>query len=274
MPTQDVCRVLFWNVNRKKFPSLVSKLVTSTQADVVVLNESGMKPSALLKKLKTEVSETFCLPDFDNSDSRFHCFGKDQSLFLEEIHCGARTSIRVLNLGETSILLVLVHGADVRNYDIEARQSIMQRLMDEVAWVKEKEQHNRIIIIGDFNMNPFDKPMNLAMGFNAMMTKTCIRLGTRTFNEEKFDFYYNPMWSFFGDRIDGPSGTTYNTSSQGMYGWSMFDQVLICHSIVDRFQKVEILTHAGDESLVTSLGRPDSEKSSDHLPILIELKRG
>ena len=80
------------------------------------------------------------------------------------------------------------------------------------------------------------------------------------------------MWSLFGDDSEGPAGTVYDMSSQGPYGWSMLDQVIVHHSIVDEFKSVKIMTHAGDTCLTDAKGRPDSRKASDHLPIVVELR--
>jgi hypothetical protein len=118
-------------------------------------------------------------------------------------------------------------------------------------------------------MNPFERGMNNPAGLNAMMTKACVESGYRTHLENKYDFYYNPMWGLFGDNTDGPAGTIYNTSSQGPYGWSMLDQVIIHHSIVRLFNSVKILTEAGAKSLMNKKGRPDVNNASDHFPILV-----
>jgi hypothetical protein len=109
----------------------------------------------------------------------------------------------------------------------------------------------------------------LAAGLNAMMTKSCVEKGLRKYMDRDYDFYYNPMWSLFGDNTDGPAGTVYDTSNQGPYGWSMLDQVLINHSIVSLFQDVRILTEAGTQSLMDGKGRPNSSTASDHFPILV-----
>ena len=129
-----------------------------------------------------------------------------------------------------------------------------------------------LVILGDFNMNPYDSGMGLALGFNAMMTKECTALGERTHNDKPYDFYYNPMWSLFGDNSPGPPGTVHDTSNQGPYGWSMLDQVLLHHTMIDRFHNVQILTHAGTTALTKNNGRPDASAASDHLPILVDLK--
>ena len=166
-------------------------------------------------------------------------------------------------------LLVLVHGVDIRNYDREARQEFAQLLANDLRFFQEEKKTNKLILLGDFNMNPFERSMNLAAGLNAMMTKTCVEPGSRTYLDKSYDFYYNPMWSLFGDNTDGPAGTIYDTSSQGPYGWNMLDQVIIHHSIVGLFHSVKILTEAGAESLMNRKGHPDTKTASDHFPILV-----
>jgi len=264
-------RIVFWNLKRKSLTNLVTDIASATAADVVVLTECSESISTTLKALNADVDQEFFVPNSTSHD-RFHCFSRVRDLDLSEIHKGFRTSIRKMRLGSTSALLGLVHGVDIRNYDSEARQSVAQSLADELRFVKSEQSNNRLVLIGDFNMNPYDRGMNLAMGLNAMMTMDCVARGERTFLEQKYDLYYNPMWSLFGDRTAGPAGTVYDTSSQGPYGWSMLDQVIFNHSVVNGFHNVQILTHAGNRPLIDARGRPDATNASDHLPILVEIK--
>ena len=266
-----MCRIVFWNVKRKNLTQLVCELALATEADVLVLNESSAPISTTLEALNTNVDRHFFVPE-SNSENRFHCFCRNTALNLTEVHKGFRTSVRKLRLGPKQALLALVHGLDIRNYDSETRQSYAQSLADELRFVKSQQGHNRLIVMGDFNMNPYDHGMNLAMGLNAMMTRACVAAGHRTFLGKQYELYYNPMWSLFGDLSEGPAGTVYDTSNQGPYGWSMLDQVVINHSITNEFQSVRILTHAGSSCLTDAKGRPDSSKASDHLPIMLKLK--
>ncbi len=79
------------------------------------------------------------------------------------------------------------------------------------------------------------------------------------------------MWRFFKETEDRPQGTYYfNKSSEGvLFYWYIFDQVLIRPELLDQAKeyKVEILTQAGKNSLLTKNGLP-SRRYSDHLPIL------
>ena len=263
-------RIIFWNVNKKNLTSFVCSISTSTNADVVVLAENSVPSEETLLALQENVSRDFYFPKvISKSDNRFHCFCRNPRLDLSETHQSGRTSVRRLLIGRHQTLLVLVHGIDIRNYDAEARQEYAHLLAQDLRFLQVEKNNSKLILLGDFNMNPFERGMNLASGLNAMMTKTCVESGFRTHLGNRYDFYYNPMWSLFGDNSDGPAGTIYDTSSQGPYGWSMFDQVIIHHSIVGLFDSVKILTEAGTVSLMSSKGRPNASNASDHFPILV-----
>ena len=52
----------------------------------------------------------------------------------------------------------------------------------------------------------------------------------------------------------------------------MLDQVLIRPSLLDAFEGVDILTHAGETPLGNELNRPNEIVASDHFPILLTLR--
>ncbi len=264
-------RIIFWNVNKKDLTSFVCSITASTNADAVVLLENNVPIKKTLQALQTNISEDFYHPNAlpESTGQKFHCFCRKRELDLSETHNESRTSVRELKIGRHRTLLVLVHGVDIRNHDPQTRQSLVQELAGMMKFVQKDKKTDKLILLGDFNMNPFDSGMTLAAGLNAMMTKACVERGYRKYHSNRYDFYYNPMWSLFGDNTDGPAGTIYDTSSQGPYGWSMLDQVIIHHSVVGLFHSVKILTKAGAESLMNTKGRPDKVNASDHFPILV-----
>jgi exonuclease III len=268
-------RILFWNVNKKDLTKFVCALAKSTMADVIVLNENLLESSKTLQALRQNVSGDFYIPRAsESSRKRFHCFCKRLTLDMSEVHSGSRTSVREFKIGSHRLLLALVHGVDIRNYDLATRQSFAQSLAEEMRFVEKEQNTSKLVMLGDFNMNPYDSGMTLAAGLNAMMTRSCVAPGFRQHINARYEFYYNPMWSLLGDNTAGPAGTVYDISSQGPYGWSMLDQVLIHHSIVEFFHDVEIIDKAGEFSLKNARGRPDSNRVSDHFPILVNLRGG
>ncbi len=131
---------------------------------------------------------------------------------------------------------------------------------------------DRTIVVGDFNMNPFDHGVVAAQGFHAVMTLDLARKLERKLKGRSYPFFYNPMWGLFGDRTKGPAGTFYlSTSKPATYFWNMYDQVLLRPGLAGDLKEVRIIDHDGVESLLTRYNLPEKSLGSDHLPILFEL---
>ena len=266
---ERLVRILFWNVNNKPLVTQVSSLIKDTNADAVVLLENGSTADDTLTHINHTLDSVFDRPEPAGSP-RFHCYRRTASLSLQEFHSTDRLSFRKLYLGSTKAILVLVHGLDQRNHDSLHRQEFASDLSSELQWVKGRHSEP-ILLLGDFNMNPFDSGMWLPTCLNAMPTVLCTSRKSRTYRKSRHEFYYNPMWGFLGDRHPDPPGTTYDTSSQGLYGWNLFDQAILHHSLVPFFRGIDILTTAGDCRLHTKDGRPNKQRASDHFPILLTM---
>ena len=263
--------ILFWNLNKKDLRSDICEIAKSSSSDVVVVIESSVPAADMLTTFRSEVSPSFHCPRC--TPSRFQLFCRDVSLDLAEIYVSKRVSLRQLSYAGTELILGLIHGVDKRNWDAENQSSQVSLLANDIRQKEEEFGHSRTILIGDFNLNPFDKAMNIATGMNAMMTTKCVEPGSRILEGRTHTFFYNPLWNLLGDRTPGPSGTYYHpNSSSGHYGWNMLDQVLFRPSAIPWFDDVQILTKAGAKPLHTETGRPDRNRASDHFPILLTLK--
>ena len=129
------------------------------------------------------------------------------------------------------------------------------------------------IIVGDFNVDPFDDLMINPLFFHGQPIYDIAQKESRVISGKAFEMFYNPMWNMLGD-FEKPYGTYYTNSNQsvGIY-WHLFDQVIIRPNLRDRFidKSLKILTRSASLSLIDNKGRPDS-KISDHLPIVFEIK--
>jgi endonuclease/exonuclease/phosphatase (EEP) superfamily protein YafD len=266
-----VLRILFWNLNKKDLRRHVCDAAKAVSADVIILIEAGETSANTLNLLQSSVSSTFCHPA--SVINRFQIFSRDLTLDLSEIYSGDRVSLRRLSYAGTELMLGAVHVVDRWNWDQQNQSAQVGLLAAEIQRQENVLGHDHTVLIGDFNMNPFDQTMNMATGMNALMTAKCVERGSRTLQEREYRFFYNPMWSLFGDRTPGPSGTYYHAcSSQGIYGWNMLDQVLLRCSAIPLFDSVCILTSAGATPLLTRAGRPNKKTASNHFPILVTLK--
>lgn len=131
------------------------------------------------------------------------------------------------------------------------------------------EQYDKVLVVGDFNCNPFEKTMSALSGL--------LSLPTKEYKKRKVDgiekkILYNPMWKFFGDFETNPGTYFYNSSNDLNYYWNIFDQVLVSQEMVDLFnnKKLEIIKEINKKSLIK--GNRINNEISDHLPILFSLE--
>ena len=130
------------------------------------------------------------------------------------------------------------------------------------------------MLVGDLNMNPFEDGVVGANGLHAVMSRKIAERQKRTVQNTEYKFFYNPMWSLFGDATAGPPGTYYYHSAEHVvYFWNMFDQVLIRPELLERFNNLDLkIVHSTDTlSLLSNSGGPDDKNISDHLPIFFKI---
>lgn len=122
-------------------------------------------------------------------------------------------------------------------------------------------------------MNPFATGVVAAHGLHAVMSRSIAAKAERTVQERLYPFFYNPMWSHFGDMAEPPGAYYYEHAEQVVYFWNMFDQVLLRPALLPVFdnRSLRILTTDGEGSFLTERGLPNKSTHSDHLPILFEL---
>jgi len=148
----------------------------------------------------------------------------------------------------------------------------MPHLVADIRALEQQEGHERTIIVGDLNVNPFETPVAWAGGLHGIMDRRVVERETREVRGREYSMFYNPMWGFFGDRTPGPSGTYYRTSSESVnYFWNTYDQVLLRPTLTTHLSDLRVLDADGADSLLTPSGLPDAVSGSDHLPLLFRL---
>jgi len=264
---------LFWNLNKNPLAEAVGKLAKQNDVDVVILAESTMPEGVIVPALRDSIGTAFCrsysvcekiavytrLPR--------HCF----SVVTES----ARTTIQNITLpARPELLLAAVH---LPSQLYSTRESLAMECAQFAYDLKEAEQrvgHRRTILVGDFNLNPFDTGLVGAGAINAVMSREIAQRGDRTIQGRKFGYFYNPMWSHFGDGDPGPPGTYYYESTEHVaFFWNIFDQVMFRPELLNHFrnESLKILTSDGDATFLTTKGIPDKSRVSDHLPIVFRL---
>ncbi|MEH7164405.1 endonuclease/exonuclease/phosphatase family protein [Priestia megaterium] len=168
-------------------------------------------------------------------------------------------------------------------------------LYDEAATYKKaimalavQEETDDIIVVGDFNMDPFERGLVYRKNFNATFLKQ-VANGTTPEEEtaenlvleedpNKYPYFYNPSWHLHGNLFSNIPGTFYTRTSQNKIIYHMLDQVLVSPSLIDNFdfENFEIISeyiyNEENISLVSNHGIPKKKLYSDHLPIRFVIK--
>jgi hypothetical protein len=182
-------------------------------------------------------------------------------------------SINPSRIDALEILIAATHLPSKFGGNTELDQALVASdVSAALAKLEDIRNHRRTVLVGDFNMNPYDPGMTHVEGFHGLMTEKLASVADRRYRKGLYRRFYNPMWGFFGDRTTGPAGTHYWWSgAPHSTHWAMFDQVLIRPSLIGALSSLEILAHDGAHSLLESRGYPNKSHLSDHLPILFVL---
>ena len=264
-------RLLFWNIQKKDAPPEFSAFCQAQSVDIILLAEPGPHAKLLGKSLSAPGTT-----DYVNQmplTKRFEVFSRHASHQMLPKHDSNRFSIWHIkpNVGADFILVVL-HFMSKRDAKRSDQHASAQHVVVELKRVERDLGHQRSLVIGDFNMHPFDEGMVAANAFHGVMDRQIAREKTRTVAGSTYDYFYNPMWSRMGDASNGPCGTLYyRETGITAYFWHTFDQVLLRPELMDRVpdQNIQVLDSLGTLLLVDKTGK--MSRCSDHLPLLVEL---
>jgi hypothetical protein len=273
-------RFLFWNLNRRDIHGFVRHVARGVDADIVILAECAFSREQLL------ISINDVHPHYQYAwgvCNHLVFLSRFDASFLHPVLENHRVSIRRLTLpGRDPILLAAAHLPSKVSFSEESQVFEAMQLSRMVDDAEREEGHQRTILLGDLNMNPFESGMVAARGgLNAVMSRAVAAAGPRVVQKEKHPYFYNPMWNHLGDR--GPAaGTFYYESGEPVcYFWNLFDQVLIRPALLKDFSHEHVrivtevpigaMTQPATLNLLSEKGHPNKEMTSDHLPVLLEL---
>jgi hypothetical protein len=264
-------KFLFWNLNRKPLAALIADLAEEHQIDLIILAECEIDPATMLRTL-------------NRTSGRFHLtaglcpyitiYSGFPAQFVQKTYESERVSIRTLELpARDPVLLAAVHLPSKLHWTTESQAQECGELARQIELVEQKAGHRRTILVGDFNMNPFEA--GVVGGLHSVVSRKIASRGTRKVQGHEYPFFYNPMWSHFGDASGDTAGSYYYDAGEHVnHYWNMFDQVLLRPELASRFDstRLSILKAIGVLSLVRPDGQPDKQVGSDHLPLLFELE--
>ncbi|TAE03602.1 MAG: hypothetical protein EAZ97_01260, partial [Bacteroidetes bacterium] len=130
-----------------------------------MLAEAGENETNILQTLNKEAVNFSFLPNINNKISIFSKLKAVSSVITLEKT--ARLSFQKIEMPDSAkILLVACHLVAKNNYSNADQNISITQTIRHILEVEKTENCKNTIVIGDFNMNPFEKPMVKTTGFH------------------------------------------------------------------------------------------------------------
>ena len=265
-------RILFWNAARRVPSQLVADLCYESRADITIIAEAGDEVDELVRAMSTERRPARIVPAPDGQ--RLAVFCNCPEIQLEPLRECKYYSIQAMSAPDWEETLLAAVHLPSKLYMSEASQGFQAvELARDIEAVEDMQGHRRTVVIGDFNMNPFEDGMVAAGAMHAVSSAGVAKDASRTVAGREYPYFYNPSWKTLGEKAEGVCGTYFSRRAENVcYFWNAFDQLLIRPDLLHYFEvdNFAVVTEIGSRSLITDAGIPD-QAISDHLPIAFSM---
>ncbi|QEL88194.1 hypothetical protein [Bacillus mycoides] len=287
---------MFWNVKlstqgddyNKRLENIMKVIVETSKEynlDFILLAEAQKFNTQEMLKLLNYDNEKYrvgieedILLDTKQRFVILHTIDKE-SVVWQDIDPKRRILSTYYNLYGTKILINLVHLRDKYNYSDKTLDGYARNHAKYIRRLEDEFEIKNSLMVGDFNLNPYQDGMISVDAFNAIMCPNIASKDIRVWDGNKYKYFYNPTWSVFGKQSDGQVLGTYfynNSSELDLAYWHMLDQLLLRKDMLDfyKFSSLEIISKIKTIELTNDKDIPNAVEYSDHLPIkfTIEIK--
>lgn len=264
---------MFWNINQADLGNCVIDLAIENNINVLILAECYFNINNVLAQLnmqKKGYKEVF-LVGACRGIKIISNLGYKAELYTDEAR---HTTVKFFN-DSFSFLLVAVHLPSKLYKEDDDYYFINRALSVGIRNDEIKSKTSNIIIVGDFNQNPFEESMVSMNGIHAMLHKS-IPLIERTYQGITLKKFYNPMLNLFKEANNSLGTYYYDASSHAAnFHWNFFDQVIVSPELVEKFDLDELtIINATTKYSLLKNNMPNKVDYSDHLPIKFSIQEG
>lgn len=291
-------KALFWNIgssltNRKL--ALIAEAINGESPDIFCIAEGGGSDVGGTSERETykKIQNVFTAQKYVCYYSPAFCDDKALGLDYGFNECGLKIFVKngyipkrpftgadqredgryIILRTEIStqpVTFIFLHGkAKSGGANVTPTQgSQMTRLYDMITIGKVIDESERVVMIGDFNLEPWDTLLNAKDTFNTSFFSKRNLVNHRAAKKERH--YFNPIMEFVvNSSITNLGGTYYKKS----IGWALFDTILydtsegdISFNVLTQLEKSILLNGAAN------IHHSFLNDNLDHLPIVAILK--
>jgi len=259
-------RFIYWNTKKNSDASVILEILNEEFPDVLFLSET--EESLILNILSQLDSINYKHFENPGCDRIKIIARKNLNVSLSK----QSTYYSALRDSENDVTIVSVHLPSQLYQNIDGLKGFMRDFRHEIDQEIGSSVNDNIILIGDFNINPFDKPMIDFDGFSASNSKTLKKESVHL--SKRKSLYYNPTWMLYA-KNNFPGTIYYRRPSAFSYDvleHHFLDQVLLSYNMSQNIfsEKISILEKTTHHTFFDATS--NSIKLSDHLPLIYEYK--
>jgi endonuclease/exonuclease/phosphatase family metal-dependent hydrolase len=269
-------RIAFWNINKKSFVRDIVEFISKKDIDILILAECTVSVSRIQEELDKAFSQNKYKGLKKVKHHKFKIFTRLNVNHIRNFDSsfgGPSWSINKITFSNlVNLSIVCVHFPSKMHWDDLSQSLEAVNLMNKIRSYETKNGKNTLLI-GDFNMNPYEPGMISSMGLHGMKDANIAKKKNRVVQGKSYDFFYNPMWNFLGDGGEVPGTFFYPKAVHHNVMWNTFDQILIRPNLLNfmKISDIEIIRNIGTNQLIDSRTKQIKETYSDHLPLLLTL---
>lgn len=269
---------LFWNTYQKSLIDEIVELVLENQLNFIILIENSASEDLFIQKLNFETGKQFrIIENFQFKKSKI--ITSISNVEIKEISGHNRYGIFEMNVPNfENIILTVTHFPSKINWSSPSDYtSLCVELNNDIINAENRAETNFSLIVGDFNMNPFEEGLVMSNGLHNTNNREIALTKFRKYQGKEYQYFFNPMWKFFGENSSKINGTHFYDSYKPInYFWNLFDQVMIRPDLIPYFDKdkLEIITKIFSKNLLKKTNGVNKidKQFSDHLPLKFQLQ--
>jgi hypothetical protein len=264
-------KFLFWNTQKKQLVNETAELIVESGCIICGFSE--------INDITLENITRLLVNEYNVECSRFPTPGCDR---IKLLIVGQTVDILLLNQhryyslikisrNNQKLIVGFVHFPSKLHHSADELRRASEVLRDQVVYEENRHKISQSLIIGDFNVDPFEMPMISFSGMGATNGLACSRRMEVTRAGEKARLFYNPMWTLYSAYKDRPGSHRYSRLGEDVVSWHFLDQVIIRPTLIDNF-KFESLKLIERTTNYNYLNVNKSPSLSDHLPLMCAIE--
>jgi exonuclease III len=260
----DTLKIIYWNIHNQTDINLLKNMISDNNPELIILSECSV---CIAEQLAQQTSYHLLKPIIDKKPKIILLYNIVIPHIVLKQEYKNHLNIYKMQFPSISILLMAVHLPSKIRMDRQNQLSESFDYMQQILAIEKQESCKKTIIVGDFNMNPFDDGMIAGNGFNAVFSEQIALTDSRTICGKKYEYFFNPAWTTYG-RQSYKLGTFFlKYPNHSSFHWNVYDQAIIRSSLLHEY-KIDFALIDND----TYFNSTD-KSFSDHSPIIVELKR-